>query len=352
MIPPRIGGKPLDQIHTVSAGLGTFAGTRLVTLEDGVERGQRVVEMRSGGGLALDVTVDRAGDIGGLSIAGQTVSWHGAGGLKSASLINAENDKGQGFLNGFGGFLNTCGLDHIRQPEQDDTEYAEQDALAQTSFPLHGKGAFHPAVLRGHGLNDDGDAPVVFCETEFVQTLAFVSALRLRRRIEIPVGGQSLILRDTVRNVGNGPATHMLLYHFNLGFPLVDEGAVLEMGQDTCVRNSGTDDPLASVSAAQAKAKPQISVFAHAADTAEIHLKNPRSGLSLHMRYPRAQLPYCQILRMPGVGTYGLGIEPCTTHAPSRSGARACGEMIILNPGEERHYSLDLSLSTTGQQHG
>lgn len=342
---PRIAGVPHDKIHEYSAGLGTYAGTRLVTLEDGVERGQRVIEMRSGGGLDIDVIVDRGGDIGHLASNGQTLSWHGAGGLTSPWLMDLEGDNGQGFLRGHGGFLNTCGLDHIRQPDRDTSQNANQDAHATVDYPLHGKGAFHPAILRGHGLIDDVPEPYVFCETEFVQTMNFVYALRLRRRIEMAVGSQSITIRDVVRNVGHTPATHMLLYHFNLGFPMAGADCKTELGRDECVWTSEKHDPLALFPSPGADPRKLISVFKHANDIADVSLTSPQAGMQLQITYPSEQLPYCQMLRVAEKGIYCIGIEPCTTAGRTRAQARERDEMIILQPGEERQYCLTMTLT-------
>lgn len=345
MKPTVIADVPHDEIHNYSAGLGTYAGTRLVTLEDGVERGMRVVEMKSGGGLNMDITVDRGGDIGHLASNGQTLSWHGAGGLTSPWLMDREGDRGQGFLRGYGGFLNTCGLDHIRQPDSDTSGNDDQDGRIDADYPLHGKGAFHPAVLRGHGLVDDVPEPYVFCETEFVQAMNFVSALRLRRRIEMAVGSQSMTIHDVVRNVGNTPATHMLLYHFNLGFPMVAAGCQLDLGRDECVWHSEAHDPLAPFPAPNSGSPKFISVFQHASESAQILLKSPLTGQQMQIRYPSTQLPYCQMLRVAEPGIYGMGIEPCTTSGRTRAEARDRGEMIVLQPGEERQYCLSLNLT-------
>lgn len=336
----------LDQtcLQKVSAGLGTYAAARLVTLEDGVERGMRVIEMRSGGGLDFDVTVDRSGDIGRLSCDGQTLSWHPATGLSSPWLANPEGDDGQGFLRGFGGFLNTCGLDHIRQPERECAEHANQEGL-YSKFPLHGKGTFQPATIRGSGLVDDVDVPYVFCEIEFTQSMSFVSALRLRRRIELPVGSRTIRIRDVVRNIGSNPATHMLLYHFNLGFPLVAPGTQIAFGHDDCVWRSKEHDPLEPFSKPEKDALNQISIFKHKEKTAKVDVKSPQSGYILELEYPAAQLPYCQLLRMGAPGIYGIGIEPCTTGSRSRQEASDQGEMIILQPGEEKQYHIEMNIT-------
>ena len=43
--------------------LAQVAGVRSMTLDDGIERGVRVLEFRTGSGFSFDVLVDRAFDI-------------------------------------------------------------------------------------------------------------------------------------------------------------------------------------------------------------------------------------------------------------------------------------------------
>src|SRR4051794_16334242 len=57
-------------------GLQQVAGVRLMSFEDGIERGGRVLEFRTGSGFEFDVLVDRAFDIGRCEISGQALGWH------------------------------------------------------------------------------------------------------------------------------------------------------------------------------------------------------------------------------------------------------------------------------------
>ena len=54
--------------------LSQFAGVRLVTLGDGVERGVRMLEFHTGSGLRFTVLVDRAMDIADCEYEG-SVDW-------------------------------------------------------------------------------------------------------------------------------------------------------------------------------------------------------------------------------------------------------------------------------------
>ena len=64
-------------------------------------------------------------------------------------------------------------------------------------------------------------------EGEVKQSAVFGEQLVLHRRVEATVGGTSLRIADEVENVGHERTSHMLLYHCNVGFPVVDEGSEL-----------------------------------------------------------------------------------------------------------------------------
>ncbi len=335
----------LTELRSRYASLDAYAGARLVTLGDGGERGVRVIELRSGGSLDLEVVVDRGFDIGRVAINGRTVSWHAPHGLRGPWLTDPNSDRGQGYLRAASGFLVTCGLDHIRQPETDGAEGLPLHPTGEVDYPLHGQGTGQPARLIGYGLDESNEAPCFWAEGEVIQSMTFQSALRLTRRITVPLGGTSFSITDRVANIGPFAATHMLLYHFNLGHPLVDAGSTIEVSDSRVTWRGSEHDPLAPFAAPSATHTADLAVFTMApAGRAACHLRSP-SGLALEVGFDQATLPFLQILRMGGRGLYGLGIEPCTSGARSRKEARANQQMILLEPGDSRDYALDISLS-------
>jgi len=66
---------------------------------------------------------------------------------------------------------------------------------------------------------------VLWAEAEVAQAAVFGEQLLLTRRIEADLGGTSLRIADTVTNTGPTPCPHMILYHCNVGFPVVDDAA-------------------------------------------------------------------------------------------------------------------------------
>ena len=337
------------QLRACYGPLDAYAGARLVTLGDGGERGVRVIELRSGGGLDLEVVVDRGFDLGRLAIDGRTVSWHAAHGLRAPWLNDAHAGRGQGFLRANSGFLVTGGYDHIRQPETDRLDASPLHPHADVDYPLHGDGTGQPARLIGYGLEEEADAPYLWAEGEVIQSMTFRGALRFRRRLEMPLGGTGFTLTDRVTNIGPTAMTHMLLYHFNLGYPLVAEGTVLDAGDARVSWQGAPHDPLAAFAAPRVALNADLSIFTQPAGRLPSATVTSPDGLALTLGVDPAQLPFLQVLRMEGQGLYGMALEPCTTGTRSRADARARGQMIVLQPGDHRDYRLEISLAASSR---
>jgi hypothetical protein len=71
------------EISERTGALSQFAGVRLSTLGDGVERGVRQLEFRTGSGLRFTVLVDRAMDIAECEHNGRAVGWHSPSGFRT-----------------------------------------------------------------------------------------------------------------------------------------------------------------------------------------------------------------------------------------------------------------------------
>src|SRR5439155_19266786 len=83
-----------------------------------------------------------------------------------------------------------------------------------------------PGATLGYGEEwRSADACTLWAEGEVRQAAIFGEHLRLRRRVEAYLGCNTIRLVDTITNFGFDRTPHMLLYHVNLGWPLVDEGA-------------------------------------------------------------------------------------------------------------------------------
>jgi len=87
--------------------LEQVAGVRLVTLGDGLGRGVRVLEFRTGTGFAFEVLVDRCFDVGRCELSGQPLSWLSGAGVTGPWYY--EPDEWGWFRAWGGGMVVTCG---------------------------------------------------------------------------------------------------------------------------------------------------------------------------------------------------------------------------------------------------
>lgn len=336
------------QVAERSGMLSQFAGVRLMTLGDGVERGVRMLEFRTGAGLRFTALVDRALDIADCEYKGQAIGWHSPSGFRHPGLHEYEGEKGLAWARSFSGLLVTCGLDHILGPAEvpaDTYNYPGKQSVAQS---LHGRLSTIPARLTGYGETWNGDDCVLWAEGVVQQSAVFGEDLHLVRRIEADVGGTEIRIRDRVENHGFSRTPHMLFYHVNVGHPLVDEGAryVAPIRDVVWASHAGDDYRRQGVGyrtmpAPQMAFREQVWQHEMAADDqgrVPVAVLNEARGLGFEMVTLASQLPCAYQWQNVQAGHYVLGIEPSTHHVLGNLAARERGEMIWLEHGDSRAY--------------
>ncbi len=208
-----------------AGALSQFAGVRLMTLGDGVERGIRMLEFRTGTGLRFTALVDRALDIADCEFRGQAIGWHSPAGFRHPSLHEYEGEGGLAWTRSFSGLMLTCGLDHILSGAEVPADTYNYPGRSSVTHSLHGRVSTIPARLTGYGETWEGDACRLWAEGIVQQSTVFGEDLHLLRRIEAEVGGNEIRVTDRVVNQGFCRTPHMFFYHVNVGYPLLDEGA-------------------------------------------------------------------------------------------------------------------------------
>jgi hypothetical protein len=130
------------------------------------------------------------------------------------AFVPVAEPSGLGFLDGFDELLTRCGLTSNGAPEF--------DAHGKLLYPLHGRIANLPA----HFLETtvDGETGEIRVTGDVAETRFLVRSLNLRSSIITRVGQPGFTIEDEVTNASAQPAEFQLLYHINLGRPLLDEG--------------------------------------------------------------------------------------------------------------------------------
>lgn len=317
-----------------------IAGIKPVEVADGPERGNRLLQVHTGSGLTFDVTADRALDIAACRYKGMSLVWLSAGGSTNPAYFDPA---GLGWLRSFGGgLLATCGLDHFGPPVDDNGE----------SLGLHGRISNLPAHAVSYRTDWVGDDYVLEVSGQVRQTRVFGENLLLKRRISTALGSNKIRIEDEVVNEGFDPQPHMLLYHFNLGFPLISAETRLRIdGAETVARDADAEAGLDAWSRMQPPtAGYREQVFRHtlpadAGGLARVTVENPALGLALRFTYRPEELPHLFQWKMMGQGTYVLGIEPANCGVLlGRVAAGAQNDLPVLNAGETRRYTLELEI--------
>jgi hypothetical protein len=342
------GASRLDRLtmERYAGDLAAAGGVRAVVLDDGSERGIRVLEFRTGGGLRFDVLVDRAMDIGLAEFDDLSVGWRSATGFRHPALHEYADEDGLSWLRSMSGLVVTAGLDHtlfggtVGSPEY---HYPPRPTVRHG---LHGRIANTPARLTGYGERWDGDRCVLWAEGEVRQAAIFAEHLMLHRRIEADLGGTEIRLTDTVVNAGFDRTPHMFLYHINVGWPLLDEGARFDapiagtLWRSDSVAEQGVSHlvfpgPLAGF----VEQVYEHTLTPDSDGRTRVRLLNDRLGRSFELDYDPAAFPaFFEWLNLRE-GAYAVGLEPSTHHVAGDAAARADGSMIWLDHGAQRGYT-------------
>lgn len=309
-------------------------------------RGTRIAWINTGAGLRYKVIMDRAMDIADAFYNQHSVAWLSHTGVRPPEPFS---DSGINWLRNFGGgLLVTCGLTHFGGPEKD--EYGERG--------LHGQISNISAELISVKQPSPVDGDLEFSISGIVkQTTVFGPNLELRRTISGTLGQAVIKMHDEVINRGNTTAPHMLLYHCNFGWPLVDEGTdIIWSGK----WESPGDNKVGKIfSKGNNFRKCPAPMKAHKGNGEEVAfididsdkdgvckcgLHNARLGMALIMKFDKAQLPWLTNWQHWGEGEYVTGLEPGTNPPIGQAKARKENTLIYLSPGEKKMYDLEIKI--------
>lgn len=319
-----------------------LGGIETSVLDNGPGRGTRIAWVNTGAGLRYKVVIDRAMDIVEASFNEHNLSWISHLGIASPQPLAHE---GTEWLRTFsGGMVTTCGLSHFGPPEKD--EHGERG--------LHGLISNQPAevgsIIQPDPRRDRMDMTLTGTIRE---TQLFGPSFELRRTISGTLGEAKICIQDEVVNVANTPQPHMLLYHCNFGWPLVDEGTdILWRGtwrsagreNDNKIFREGNDFRKAQAPREDHSGGGEAVVFIDpepdASGRCVCGLHNAKLELAVALHFDHRELPCLTNWQRWGKGEYVTGLEPGTNPPIGQARARKENSLIILQPGEARSYNL------------
>lgn len=330
---------PTDLCHrrTYVGSRDQLYGVRALQLDDGPERGVRLLDVDTGGGLRFDVLVDRGLDIGRCTYRGVGVAWLSATGHVHPHSYERSGDD---WLRGFGGgLLTTCGLQAVGAPAVDDGR----------PWGLHGDVSYLPASAATYAIDDEQRRIIVRGTVRDASALG--SVLVLERTIEAEIGGASIQVSDRLLNEGPFDCEYAVLYHVNVGYPLLSDETVIEFPGDDVV--APLDDVAREAlgrhqrgAAPDPDGRPEI--FLHRfPGQGRVLVSNPATPigpLRLAVEYSTDQLPLLWQWRYLRERIYVMGIEPATASVEGRAASREDGHLRTLERGASVSFGLTLTL--------
>jgi hypothetical protein len=321
------------------------AGIRQVVLDNGVERGVRAIELRTAGGLELELLVDRALDLGNARFKGVPFGWRSGNGYRHPGLHENNDEDGLSWLRAIDGLLVSGGLDHTLFGAEVDASQYNYPPKQTVKHGLHGRLTAIPARLLEAGEVWDGDRGVLRVRGEVIQATAFGEHLRLTRTVEVDFDGTEIRLYDVVDNLGFERTPHMFLYHLNFGWPFVDEGAELvapiarHLWQSDSVAEQGVSyRVLPGPQRGFVEQVTEHELIVGPDGRHRVALLSANGSRGVELTWDAATMPAFFEWQNLRDGAYAVGLEPSTNHVRGEADAREDGTLTWLEHGERREY--------------
>ena len=308
-----------------------IAGIREARILRGRGEGIEIAEVYNAAGLRYTIVPDRCMDLYGLSYKGMNLSFQSKNGLTSPQAFAPGN--GEFSEQWPAGMLVTCGLDNVGG-----------QASQGGNYPTHGRIAHTPASNFGTETFWDGDEYVLRARGEVHQTKMYGRHLSIRRTIETGLYEKKLQIRDVITNYEAEDEPYMLLYHFNFGYPLLQEDSCVEVSKaQVKPMNHMSDDSFHMMKPVDGRGE-ELYFRTGFGDTACGVIYNRRLGLGSYVKYRTAYLPNLMEWKNMKSHDYVLALEPCNTCGLNRDEAAEAGKLAVLPAYSSIENELELGV--------
>ncbi len=332
-----------EDLRTRVGDMSQIAGIRRYELASGIEKGVEAVDFWTGSGFRFTVLPDRGIDISAASYRGSSLSWWSSQGEVSPTYYEP---LGMGWARSFyGGLMVTCGMTFAGIPNE---EEARENGL-------HGRFSNTPAENFNAWTEWRDDGYYLVAKGKVRESNVFGPNLVCTRTITAKMGDSHVSVHDVVENVGFRTQPFMYLYHINIGFPVVDDGArFICPSENWEPRDEEAADGKESATQFHSPVEgysEKVYYYDMEADkNGLVHTAivndafNTGEGLGVYLVYRKAQLPYYIGWKMMGQGEYVVGMEPANCHVEGRENDLKEGRLQYLEPGEKKEFNIEIGV--------
>lgn len=305
-------------------------GAERYILEGGKGDGMHFLYIRNGKGLEAWISLDRAGDISRLNFMGDNMGYFSPCGYVAPQYYDGV---GAGFLKSFtAGFFTTCGLTAVGSPCTDNGE----------ELPLHGTVSLIPAELMAIEESSEG----LMVKLKVTDGVLFGRKLVMNRRYCFSYTENAFTVTDTVTNEGDATSPYCLMYHCNMGWPLLSETSIVRIPHSKVTPRNDHAKVLAGSALQMEKPQTGYEECCYYYDVLEkdgyarAGIYNEDISKGFVMCYDKATLPCFTQWKMMGKRDYVLGLEPGNCTPDGRDVLRKNGTLQFLQPEESCTTSI------------
>ena len=302
-------------------------GVREMRLVGGKADGMRILSVRNGRGLEFEISLDRCGDISRLSFKGDNMGYFAPCGYVSPKYYD---NVGNGFLKSFtAGFFTTCGLTAVGTPCEDGGEL----------LPLHGTISNTPCESYSYEIRDD----CLYITLTVRDAALFSHKLILEREYFCPLFDNEIQVTDYIKNIDSKATPLEVLYHCNMGYPLLSENAEVTIPSTKVVpRNAHAAEGIENCTKMEPPQRGyEEKCYYHTMPVDPcVTIFNSDINKGVNIIYDSHSLKYFTEWKMMGEYEYVLGLEPGNCLPDGRAAMREKGLLEFLEPGEERQFAI------------
>lgn len=338
---PLIHGRSLTKREYLArvGDIGQCFGIRAMQFASGKAAMVRGYEVDPASGLRFMVSESKGLDLYDLSYKGVRFCFFTKAGYSSPWITE---EQGMAYRNNLGaGFLYTAGLSNVGGPVEDGGFYHN----------VHGNLKNTPAENVCWHSQWDGDDCTLRISGDVRDSAFFGRNLLLHREVSVHVGEKRFFIRDNIENQGFDDEQIMLLYHMNLGYPILDEGTRLYapvIREEPLSEHTRANDPKFDLMPAPIDNNVEylhaLTLGSDAEGRTACAAYNEKLGLGLYIRYNVDWLKYLIEWKCMSSGDYALGMLPATCRPSGREANRTDGDLRKLAPFERFENLLEIGI--------
>ncbi len=341
----KLYGKDMDRKEILKriGDISQIGSVKMYEFTDGLARGLRAADVKTPSGIDMSIILDRGLDISSLTYHNIPISWRSV--TKETSPYYYDSSGLEWLRTFFGGLLTTCGLDNVGGPCMDEGE----------ELGLHGRISNLASENISSEIKWENDTCAFVVKGTVRQVKVFGEKLELKRTIRTLLDDPRIVIEDEIENIGFSTSPLMLMYHVNIGYPVIDEGAKLL--ESKAIVRPRDEEAQKGYAAFNEFSKPikgfKEQVFYHDIEedgegNANIAIVNESfnngAGIGIGLKYSKKTLPHLIQWKQMGEGEYVCGIEPSNCLVGGRAAERKNNALEFIEPGQIIKNRLEFNI--------